>query len=136
MSKTKISHEQQIQALEKKLQEITEAVVADMSKILFRIDAIDKQLAEIGIKEVAAAPRPEPEDPETLPGMNDLDEFKPEGFEGETPRVAAAKEPPKLDDGDPFADDGIKLTDEQMAELDALEDEDQEDLDQEDEEDV
>lgn len=117
--------------IEKKHQEFVNAVASDYSKILFKIDGLEKQIAQFGMEKVAAAPKPGPEDPEKLPGMNDLDEFKPETFEGETPRVQA-KEPPKevTEKADGLFDDGIPLTDEQLKELEedeAFEDEDEED---------
>lgn len=104
--------------IEKKHQEFVNAVASDYSKILFKIDGLEKQITAIGLEKVAAAPHPKPEDPETLPGAGDMDQFKPETFEGK-PEKITAKEPSKeiKDKSEGLFDDGIKLTDEQLKEL-------------------
>ena len=105
---------------------IIKAIISDMSKMAFKLEGLEKQFAEAGFKEVAAAPPPEPTHPDELPGPTDLDQFKPEGFKGDAEGAPPADKTPeeiKKKAKDLF--DGVELTEEQMDELE--EDEDEED---------
>ena len=80
--------------IEKKHAEFVAAVTKDYSKVLFRMQEIEKQVAAIGVDQVVAAPPAEPTPSDELPGAGDMEQFKPEGFEG-GPELITQKEPPK-----------------------------------------
>jgi hypothetical protein len=126
LAKTDI--EKKFDALEKKYQEFVTAVVSDVSKVMFKLDALEKQVAEFGINEVAAGPPPEPTHPDELPGMNDLDEFKPKGFKGDVEMVEVKDVDPEIKEKSKgLFEDGIQLTDEQLLELEASQDDEDQD---------
>jgi len=107
---------------------VIKAIIEDMSKMAFKIENLENQVAAIGIDKMIAAPGPEPE-PEPLPGPTDLDQFKPEGFEGSAagaPPVDKTPEDIKKKAKELF--DGVELTEDQVAELES-EDEDEDEFD-------
>ncbi len=104
--------------LKKDFEDFVQAVAKDYSKVLFRIDEMEKQVAAIGIDGVVAAPPAVPTDPDELPGANDMEEFKPESFEGGPEKVTGKEPTPEVKKkAEGLFEDGIPLTDEQLAEL-------------------
>ena len=105
---------------------VIRAIIQDMSKMSFKIEGLEKQISELGIDKIAAAPQEVPTPPEKLPGMSDMDQFKPKGFEGEAPGTAPAdKTPPAIKKKSKgLFDDEIEITEKQFEELKKMDDED------------
>jgi len=99
---------------------VIKAIIEDMSKMAFKIENLENQVAAIGIDKMVAAdaaPGPEPE-PDDLPGPTDLDEFKPKGFEGSAAGAPPVdKTPDEIKKKAKELFDGIELTEDQVAEL-------------------
>lgn len=101
-----------------------------MKEFIKKLDELENRVRVLeAAKDIAAAPPAVPTPTEELPGMGDLDEFKPEGFDAAT--VPAADGPPgelketlKKMGGDPFKDNEVEISEEAAKDLQDMIDDD------------